>query len=188
MISYKVVLTVPIILAAALSEDLLTCLLQPDLTLCEEYLQDITAEISLVFIPSILSLLAVIVVSVFAFKLQLRMAREVQPTVNIDGLEESREPQKQNNEDRNEANGSEFEASTTCFGPLSVVVERIMMLNIAALILVLIFISNNCIRLYFIVTREKCDEISLVFIRLIKFLCFLLGTLYVVVIRKKLCT
>ena len=40
-------------------------------------------EISLIFIPSLLALLAVIIVSVFAFKLQLRLAREVQPTVNL---------------------------------------------------------------------------------------------------------
>ena len=42
--------------------------------------------------------------------------------------------------------------------PLSVMVERIMMLNMAALILVLIFTLTNCIRLYFLITGEKCDE------------------------------
>ena len=185
-----VVLTVLILLAAVLSEDLLTCLSQPAFALCEEYLRDLAAEISLVFLPSLLPLLAVSIVSVYAFKLQLRLAREIQPTVNIGELEESRPRghQNLNNKERKETNESEFDVPATCFCPLSVLVERIMMLNIAALILVLIFILNNCIRLYFILTREKCDEISIVFIRLIKFLCFLLSVLYVFVIKKKLST
>ena len=76
----------------------------------------------------------------------------------------------------------------TCFKPLSVLVERIMMLNIASLILLLIFILTNCLRLYFIITREKCDEKAIVFIRLKKFSYFLLVALYAIVIRKKLGT
>ena len=82
MFSSKVVLTIPILLAAAVSDDLLTCL-QPDFAMCEEYLHGLTAEISLIFLPSILSLLAVTSVSVFAFKLQLRLAREIQPVVTL---------------------------------------------------------------------------------------------------------
>ena len=73
-----------------------------------------------------------------------------------------------------------------CFRPLLVLVERIMMLNIATLILVLIFIYTNCIRLYFIITRVKCDERSIVLNLLKKFLHFFLGVLYAVVIKKKL--
>ena len=72
--------------------------------------------------------------------------------------------------------------------PLSVMVERIMMLNIAALILVLIFTLTSCIRLYFLITREKCDERSIVLIRLIEFSKYFLCVLYAVVIRRKLCT
>ena len=249
MISSKLVLTIPVILAAMLSEDLLSCPAEPRFFLCAEYLHGLAAEISLIFIPSLLALLAVITVSIFAFKLQLRLAREIQPTVNLpppppanviqletrnstgsrqtgrntrddikifnieDGeVEESqpRQPQNQNNKDRNEAQEDDFEvrrvnsdpnsffrvscreeiseaASPTCFQPLSVLVERIMMLNIAALILVFIFTMTNSVRLYFIVTREECDERSIVFIRLVKFLSLFLCVLYVIVIRKKLC-
>ena len=82
MLSSKVVLTIPIILAAALSEDLLTCL-QPDSALCEEYQHGLPAEMSLIFLPSLLALLAVTGVSVFAIKLQLRLNRAVQPTVTL---------------------------------------------------------------------------------------------------------
>ena len=251
MISSKLVLTIPVILAAMLSEDLLSCPAEPRFFLCAEYLHGLAAEISLIFIPSLLALLAVITVSIFAFKLQLRLAREIQPTVNLpppppanviqmearnstgsrqtgrnarddikifnieDGeVEESqpRQPQNQNNKDRNEAQEIDIEvrrvnsdpncffrvscreesspepASPTCFQPLSVLVERIMMLNIAALILVFIFTVTNSMRLYFIVTKDKCEEqstkIVVIFIK-IKF--FLLSVLYVVVIRKKLC-
>ena len=255
MLSSKVVLTIPIILAAALSEDLLTCL-QPDSALCEEYLHGLTVEMSLIFLPSLLALLAVTGVSVFAIKLQLRLNRAVQPTVNLPPrpplpppppsvnviklearnyagvsqteirnredikifdiedveLEEwqPREPQSQNYQEIKEAKEADFDVrrlnsdpnsffrvyvrenspeaftTITCFKPLSVLVERIMMLNIAALILVLIFIYTNCIRLYFIITRVKCDERSIVLILLKKFLHFLLGVLYAVVIKKKL--
>ena len=248
MISSKLVLTIPVILAALLSEDLLSCP-ETRFVLCAEYLHGLAAEISLIFIPSLLALLAVISVSIFAFKLQLRLAREIQPTVNLpppppanviqmetrnstgsrktdrnarddikifnieDGeMEESqpRQPQNQNNKDRNEAQEVDFDvrrlnsdpnsffrvsfreeiseaASPTCFQPLSVLVERIMMLNIAALTLVLMFTLTNSVRLYFIVTREECDERSIVFIRLVKFLSLFLCVLYVIVIRKKLC-
>ena len=250
MISSKLVLTIPVILAAMLSEDLLSCPAEPRFVLCAEYLHGLAAEISLIFIPSLLALLAVITVSIFAFKLQLRLAREIQPTVNLpppppanviqmearnstgsrqtgrnarddikifnieDGeVEESqsRQPQNQNNKDRNEAQEVDFEvrrlnsdpnsffrvpcreesstepASPSCFQPLSVLVERIMMLNIAALILVLILTLGNSLRLYFVVTGDKCDERSSVFIRLVKILPLFLGALYVIVIRKKLC-
>lgn len=79
-------------------------------------------------------------------------------------------------------------ASPTCFQPLSVLVERIMMLNIAALILVFIFTLTNSMRLYFIVTGDKCNEISnKVFVYLMKIIFFLLCILYAVIIRKKLC-
>ena len=242
MISSKVVLAIPILLATLVFDDLLTCL-QPDFALCEEHLHGLAAEISLIFLPSLLTLLAVIIVSVYALKLQLRLAREIQPTVtlpppppasvtsqaseqapavglrqigrdnrddikifNIEGveLEESQPREPKNNEDfdvrrlnsdpnsffRVYCRGHESPAasSPTCFQPLSVVVERIMMLNIAALIMVLIFILTNCVRLYFIITREKCDDISAVLTRSMKFLVFLLTALYAVVIRKKLCT
>ena len=256
MVSSKVVLTIPIILAAALCEDLLTCF-QPDFVLCEEYLHGVAAEMSLIFFPSLLSLVAVSLVSIFALKLQLRLAREIRPTVTLPlpppptvnviqleagtsagarqtgrnnrddikifdiedlELEESqpREPQDENYQERKEAKETDFdvrrlnsdpssffrvyflgepqspEASVpTCFKPLSVLVERIMMLNIAALILVLISILTNCIRLYFLITpshKEKCGERSVVVTRLIQFFNVLLIVLYAVVIRKKLCT
>ena len=251
MLSSKVVLTIPIILAAAVSDDLLTCL-QPDFALCEEHLHDLAAEMSLIFLPSLLTLLAVCLVSVFALKLQLRLGREVQPTVTLPPpptvnviqleagtsagvsqtarnnrgdikifdieeveLEESQpgEPASQNNQERREAKEADFDvrrlnsdpnsffrvyfrgekspeaSSPTCFKPLSVLVERIMMLNIAALILVFIFTLTNSMRLYFIVTGDKCNEISnKVFVYLMKIIFFLLCVLYAVVIRKKLCT
>ena len=82
MVSSKVVLTIPIVLATSLIEDLLTCL-QPDSALCEEYLHGLTAEISLIFIPSLLSALAVTSVSVFALKLQLRLNRAIHPMVTL---------------------------------------------------------------------------------------------------------
>ena len=240
MFSSKVVLTIPIILAAAVSDDLLTCF-QPDFILCEEYLHGLAAEISLIFLPSLLSLVAVSLVSIFALKLQLRLAREIQPTVtlpppppasvtrqaseqgpavgvrqtggdnrddikifNIEGaeLEESQSREPQNNEDfdvrrlnsdpnsffrvYNREQESPAASTPTCFKPLSVMVERIMTLNIAALILVLIFTLTNCTRLYFILTRETCDGRSIVFIRLKKFLYFILCILYANVIRKKI--
>ena len=252
MISSKVVLIILIILAAVVFEDLLTCL-QPDFAICEEHLHGLAAEISLIFLPSLLSLLAVTFVSVFAFKLQLKLAGEIQPTVNLpppppeqqagqpasarvnhpgrnnkddvrifdiedDELEieepQPRQPPSQISEERKEAKEADFDvrrlntdpnsffkvysrgkkspvaSSNTCFKPLSVLAERIMMLNIAALILVLVFILTNSIRLYFIVTGEKCDAErsgTIVFVRLSKFLSFFLCVLYAIVIRKKLC-
>ena len=181
MISSKLVLIVPILLAAVLSEDQLTC---QEFVLMEEIPVGLATEISLIFIPSLLALLAVSFVSIFAYKLQLRLNREKQTTVNlpppppanaiqletrnsaemrqtgrnvrndIEGLEmeesQPKQPHSQNNVDRNETSqsadfrvhfrGEESPAasSNTCFQTVSMLVERIMMLNIAALILVLI--------------------------------------------------
>ena len=75
MISSKLVLIVPILLAAVLSEDQLTC---QEFVLMEEFPVGLATEISLIFIPSLLALLAVSFVSIFAYKLQLRLNREKQ--------------------------------------------------------------------------------------------------------------
>ena len=83
MIISKLVLAVLIILAAVLTEELPSCVL-PTIGLLEKFSFGLAVEMSLIFLPALLALLAVIVVvSVYAFELQLRLAREVQPMVNL---------------------------------------------------------------------------------------------------------
>ena len=238
------------------------------------HLRNVNAEIFLIFVPSVLTLTAVCLVSVYVLKIQIKLKKEIPPTVNLPtisgalaqgtqsmaalhieernnlcpaSLEQRGSPEHNFDdimimdiEDDASSNQPEgrgnsiflhenmsrtsvpletkrkrekkllsFDIRRTNSDPntffrvsnvrdlsrapshfpsslLSSIVERIMMLNMASLILVLIFILYNYMRLYFLLTGAPCEQ-TLLMTRTIKFVSFVLWIVYALLIRRKLC-
>ena len=243
------------------------------------HLRNVNAEIFLIFVPSVLTLTAVCLVSVYVLKIQIKLKKEIPPTVNLPtisgalaqgtqamaalnteernslrpaGLEQRGSPGNnfddiiimdiEDHESYNQPEGRgnsvvlhedmsrisiQLEAKekkekkqlsfdirrtnsdpntffrvsnvrdlslslapshfpSSLLKPLSLIVERIMMLNMASLILVLIFILYNYMRLYFLLTGAPCEQ-TLLMTRTIKFVSFVLWIVYALLIRRKLC-
>ena len=101
-----------------------------------------------------------------AIQLETRKIDDIKIYDIEDGETEESQPrhsQNQNNVERNEKDKSDYDVRK-----LNSIPNSQMMLNIAALIMVMIFTLTNCVRLY------QCDDRSVKYIRLIKVLYFLL--------------
>ena len=229
---------IPISVASSLLEG---CIKPPFLGPCP-HLLIIKIDMILIFGPSLLALIAVVFVSVYAFKLQLRLKTAVGPTVNLSRLQQHTNPEadvrvedleSKDNENeiveglegvldgpvegasqiRNESERKEDQIEpdiiirrknsdpnsffrlpavarevsvpdmTSCFKPLTVIVERIMMLNIVALIWLAVITLTLCLRLY-LFTKVECEKSILWSLVLV---IVVLHIVYVLVVRKKLC-
>ena len=225
---------IPILVASSLLEG---CI-KPQFRSCP-HLQKIKTDMVLLVGPSLLALMAVVFVSVYAFKLQLEIKKKVQPRVNLPTLQQrpafvtmedqaeridkgselsesldmkvlavenlgddqsrSRmEDQKEENiviKRKNSDPNSFFrlpavdrEVSvpdmTSCFKPLMLIAERIMMLNIVALLWLLMIAISLILRIY-LYTNVTCKESSLIFPVMLSLVLLLL--VYILFVRKKLC-
>ena len=223
------------------------------------HLIKIETELFFVTVPALLTFVAVVMVSVYALKLQIRLSREIQPqvhlppenicsqrdvvssnemknnrtsenvgldakslrpnwddihimdlensegrtaneiiTTNRNGNEEEQESSftiKRKNSDPNKFFRVPKETTSVptketecvgCLSPLSLVVEKILMINIPALCVALDIIMLASMRLYFVVKEKERKEIwsVKVFINCVNFLITLT---YVYLVRKKLC-
>ena len=239
MISGAVVL-IPVLVSSSLLEG---CI-KPQFRSCP-HLQNIKTDMILLFGPSLLALLAVVFVSVYAFKLHLRIKKKVQPTVNLPTLQQRTasvriEDQAERTDKRNELSldikvlavenlddgqsrgrvedqkeenivikkeenivikrqnsdpNSFFRLTAavrevsvpsvaSCFKPLMLIAERIMMLNIVALLWLVMIAISLCLRIY-LYTNVACKESNLIFPVMISIVVLLL--VYISVVRKKLC-
>ena len=230
-----------VIIPISVASSLLEGCIKPVFVSCP-HLLIVKIDMILLFGPSLLALIAVVFVSVYAFKLQLRLKMAVGPTVNLSQLQQHTNPEAdvrmedleiRDNEtetvesldrvlggpvegssrSRNESERKEDHIEpdiiirrknsdpnsffrlpavvrevtvpdmTSCFKPLTVIVERIMMLNIVALIWLAMITITLCLRLY-LFTKVECEKSilwSLVIVIVV------LQIVYVLVVRKKLC-
>ena len=74
--------------------------------------------------------------------------------------------------------------TSTCFKPLHMIVERIMMLNIAAFILLIVLAIISFLRLFLYFAEVNCEPPEVVFPSMLTLITLLV--LYVLIIKKKL--